>query len=306
MKRIFTLLALISAFSVQAQYRLIGGAFLMPVDYSNLTMELDSLKGEGEGMIFYELKAHNNGDQLHELRPGYVNPGFGDSLVFGVSFGTGYVANTVLIKDGSQIVTEGGITYLSPTGVDQIVVDYDENGMKDDSLVLTIQNEKYVSGVEFDVNDTVVENWVFNWEGDLLKSSVGTRTGWFYQDSSAYQYNSDGLLQTMQEFSRNHVDSAFTLDATYSFIWKSKGSSSTADAESAELTVFPNPSTGQITVSAEGGIDLVSVYNASGQQVNSANAGGAKAISLNITDAGIYQVVIQSGNEVSTETVVVQ
>jgi hypothetical protein len=78
----------------------------------------------------------------------------------------------------------------------------------------------------------------------------------------------------------------------------SNQTNSIGEVNKAQVKVYPNPSENQITITANASIDLVNIYTASGQLMESSTyTGGAKNIS-NFTP-GIYFIEVHTGDDVS-------
>jgi hypothetical protein len=73
------------------------------------------------------------------------------------------------------------------------------------------------------------------------------------------------------------------------------------------MTVYPNPASGQVTVSFEGIKGNITVYNMLGQAVYHAkNVENQQNISLNELTTGVYFVTLRSGNATATQKLIVK
>jgi hypothetical protein len=75
-------------------------------------------------------------------------------------------------------------------------------------------------------------------------------------------------------------------------------------AETTELTVFPNPTSGELTISSAEMIDEIIITNSAGQIVHKAKPAEI-TYQLKLQDAGIYYVQITSGRRTETEEVLI-
>jgi len=75
-------------------------------------------------------------------------------------------------------------------------------------------------------------------------------------------------------------------------------------AHTTQLSVYPNPSSGAITISSTHTIDAIKITNVPGQVIYSATPNGQQ-VYIQLNDAGMYFITITSGNTVTTGKVVV-
>jgi len=71
--------------------------------------------------------------------------------------------------------------------------------------------------------------------------------------------------------------------------------------EVAEISVYPNPASSQINVeSTDSKIDIVGIYNISGQLIREINAGGAEMVTLDVNglNHGMYLLRIVMDDKV--------
>ncbi len=72
-----------------------------------------------------------------------------------------------------------------------------------------------------------------------------------------------------------------------------------------EVSIYPNPSGGLLNISSEYTLKTINVFNAAGQLVNSFAVNGNKTFSLNIAEAGFYNVQVVTDNGFAYKKVVV-
>jgi hypothetical protein len=73
------------------------------------------------------------------------------------------------------------------------------------------------------------------------------------------------------------------------------------------MTVYPNPASGEATVSLEGKKGDITIYNMLGQVVYHAeNVENRQTISLNNMTTGVYFVTVRSGNATATQKLIVK
>jgi hypothetical protein len=78
-----------------------------------------------------------------------------------------------------------------------------------------------------------------------------------------------------------------------------------AGALAKEVTVYPNPSEGQLNIQSAYNLKTVNVFNATGQLVYSHAVNGDKSYSLNIPVAGFYNVQVVTENGFAYKKVVI-
>jgi hypothetical protein len=78
-----------------------------------------------------------------------------------------------------------------------------------------------------------------------------------------------------------------------------------AGALAKEVTVYPNPSEGQLNIQSQYNLKTVNVFNATGQLVYSHAVNGDKSYSLNIPVAGFYNVQVVTENGFAYKKVVI-
>lgn len=137
--------------------------------------------------------------------------------------------------------------------------------------------------------------------GTLMPTNAKDSTfTWSVDDESIATIDANGLLTAVANGSvlvtaTANDASGVTGEAT---IVISNQTNSIGVVNKAQVKVYPNPSENQITITANASIDLVNIYTASGQLMESSTyTGGAKNIS-NFTP-GIYFVEVHTGDDVS-------
>ena len=123
---------------------------------------------------------------------------------------------------------------------------------------------------------------------------------WSVDDETIATVDANGLLSaiangTVVVTATANDASGVTGDATITI---SNQTNSVGEVNRAQVKVYPNPSANQITITANAAIDLVNIYNVSGQLMESSNyTGGAKNISQ--LTPGIYFVEVYTGDDLS-------
>jgi hypothetical protein len=73
-----------------------------------------------------------------------------------------------------------------------------------------------------------------------------------------------------------------------------------------QVTIYPNPSSGEFNIHADNNLKTINVYNVTGQLVNSYSALATNSYSLKIAAAGLYSVQVITENGSAYKKVIVQ
>jgi hypothetical protein len=135
--------------------------------------------------------------------------------------------------------------------------------------------------------------------GDLLYASTPVLNLW-EQKTFTFTAPNNGQYLTVRTDSASPQGGWNLLDNV-----QLSGSLAVDDYQRAEVAVFPNPSTGEFSVSANSGIAEVRIFNALGQLVRSQSADGVQTASFWLDADGVYFVNLSiSGTWVSKKLVV--
>lgn len=78
-----------------------------------------------------------------------------------------------------------------------------------------------------------------------------------------------------------------------------------AGALAKEVTIYPNPSEGQLNIQSEYSMKAINVFSTTGQLVDTYSVAGDKAFSLKITTAGFYNIQVVTDNGFAYKKVVI-
>jgi hypothetical protein len=95
-------------------------------------------------------------------------------------------------------------------------------------------------------------------------------------------------------------------DITWDCYSGSSARPSAAPVQTSQIKLYPNPNNGEFQLDLATETADVAVYNTIGKEVLHKNVSDNEVINLGSVEAGIYMVVITSGNNVSTQKVVIK
>lgn len=118
---------------------------------------------------------------------------------------------------------------------------------------------------------------------------------------ASYQFSTDGIYE-ITLVARNAAD----CECTKTQKRYQQNSLGTASIDGENIDVYPNPSTGAITIAAESVIKTVKVYDVLGNLIASQNGNNSKTYAFNLGEKsnGIYLVKVLTDNGTSTKRIV--
>jgi len=150
------------------------------------------------------------------------------------------------------------------------------------------------------------------YNGQLLTKSINEiwdGSSWKYSVISFYTYGENDFIQGEGNREYDGVDNLITSGDSTHYYFKTVVGTKDITVEDGTLTVYPNPSNGKFTISTQGSLGEIEIFNTIGERVYAAKAiSGQTNTEINLSGyaKGTYLVVVKDGSTVTNRTVVLQ
>ena len=191
--------------------------------------------------------------------------------------------------------------------IDSISYSYDENNNL--SVELT---DKWISDNSYDYEWIDFEKILYTYDDTnkltnyLLQRWVDNNWKDYQQSSTGFDVNNFIISETNKTW--GVMETSFGGDSTYYYFHTGTAGINDQTTPFQSLSIYPNPSSGQFTISSKSEITSVEIYNLVGERIYSdynLNCKTIKAFDLSGSPKGIYFVKVQNGTKGINKKIVI-